>query len=154
MTSLSTSRTGLKNDFSVIADSFLQEAGLRPPAGDTGDYCRARAKLKLTALQRLARESAGDLEAAAPPPWLWKGLHAKLVDGFTFTMPDTPANQEEFPQIGAQRPGVGLPIARACAVLSLATASLCDLAIGPYGGKATGETALLRRLLESFNQDD
>ena len=220
MTSLSTSRTGLKNDFSVIADSFLQEAGLpfasvlnaesiervfreekalfgqediystqivlwaflaqtlrdgkgiacaaavadiaaymqqtgqRPPSGNTGDYCRARANLRLPALQRLARESAGDLEAAAPPPWLWKGLHAKLVDGFTFTMPDTPENQAQFPQIGAQRPGVGLPIARACAVLSLATASLCDLAIGPYEGKETGETALLRQLLESFDEND
>ncbi len=56
------------------------------------------------------------------PAWLWNGLHAKLVDGFTFTMPDTPENQAAFPQIGEQRPGVGLPIARACAVLSLATA--------------------------------
>jgi putative transposase len=220
MTSLSVARTSHKNDFSVIADSFLNTPGLpfasvleaesiqrvfheedglfaqddvysteivlwaflaqtlregkgvacasavaeiathllqtgqRPPSGDTGDYCRARAKLKLTALQCLARDSADDLETAAPTPWLWKGLHTKLVDGFTFTMPDTPENQEQFPQIGAQRPGVGLPIARACAVLSLATASLCDLAIGPYEGKETGETALLRQLLETFDKNE
>jgi hypothetical protein len=140
----------------AVADiaAYMQQTGQRPPSGDTGDYCRARAKLKLTAVQRLARDSAGDLETSAPAPWLWKGLHAKLVDGFTFTMPDTPENQAQFPQIGAQRPGVGLPIARACAVLSLATASLCDLAIGPYEGKETGETALLRPLLESFNEND
>ena len=32
------------------------------------------------------------LEKDIDPAWLWKGLHAKLVDGFTFTMPDTSAN--------------------------------------------------------------
>jgi putative transposase len=220
MTSLSTPRTGFKNDFSLMADSFLHTPGLpfasvldaesiqrtfheeealfgqedifstqivlwaflaqtlrdgkgvacaaavadittyllqtgqRPPSGDTGDYCRARAKLKLTALQRLVRESARQLEQDAPAPWLWKGRHAKLVDGFTFTMPDTPANQEVFPQIGEQRPGVGLPLARVCAVLSLATAAVCDLALGPYEGKETGENALLRGLLETFEEND
>lgn len=220
MASLSMPRTSSKNDFSVIADSFLQDSGLpfasvldaewiervfreeealfgqddmystqmvlwaflaqtlrdgkgvacaaavadiaayllqtgrRPPSGDTGDYCRARAKLKLTALQRLVRESADDLEERVDRSWLWKGLHAKLVDGFTFTMPDTPENQAVFPQNPAQRPGVGLPIARVCAVLSLATAGLCDLAVGPYEGKETGESALLRGLLGTFAKDD
>ncbi len=140
----------------AVADiaTYLLQTGQRPPSGDTGDYCRARAKLKLTALQRLVRESTQQLEEQAPRPWLWKGLHAKLVDGFTFTLPDTPENQAQFPQIGAQRPGVGLPIARACVVLSLATASLCDLAIGPYEGKETGETALLRGLLETFEENE
>lgn len=140
----------------AVADiaTYMLQSGRRPPSGDTGDYCRARAKLKQTAIQRLVRESAGQLEERAPRSWLWKGLHAKLVDGFTFTMPDTPENQAEFPPIPAQRPGVGLPIARVCAVLSLATASLCDLAVGPYEGKETGETALLRELLETFDEND
>ena len=220
MASLSTQRMPFKNNFSVIADSFLQESGLpfasvldaesiervfreegalfgqddvfstqlvlwaflaqtlrdgkgvacssavadiatyllqtgqRPPSGDTGDYCRARAKLKLTALQRLACRVSREMEDQVPDSWLWKGLHAKLVDGFTFTMPDTPENQESFPQNPAQRPGVGLPIARACAVISLATASLWDLAVGPYQGKETGENALLRSLLDTFEEND
>ena len=220
MTRLSTPRTGFKNDFSMIADSFLHTPGLpfasvlnaasiqrifreekalfgqdalfstqivlwaflaqtlrdgkgiacatavadiatyllqmgqRPPSGDTGDYCRARAKLKVTALQRLVRESASQLEAEAPASWLWQGLHAKLVDGFTFTLPDTPANQEVFPQINGQKKGVGLPIARVCTVTSLATAVVCDLAVGPYGGKETGENALLRQMLGTFDKDD
>jgi len=130
--------------------TYLVQKGQQPPSGNTGDYCRARAKLKETALQRLARQSAEQLEQGADPTWLWKGLHAKLVDGFTFTMPDTPENQAAFPQLAAQQPGVGLPIARACVILSLATAALCNLAIGPYEGKETGENALLRKLLESF----
>jgi hypothetical protein len=124
------------------------------PSGDTGDYCRARAKLDLEALRCLTVQTARRLESQADRSWLFHGLHPKLIDGFTFTMPDTPENQAAFPQNPAQRPGVGLPIARACAVLSLATASLCDLAVGPYEGKETGESALLRGLLETFAKDD
>ena len=141
---------------SAVADiaTYVLQIGQRPPSGDTGDYCRARAKLKLAALQRLAREVAGQLEDRAETAWLWKGLHAKLVDGFTFTMPDTPENQAAFPQPRVQRPGLGFPLARACVVLSLATAAVCDLAVGPYEGKQTGETALLRQLLATFQPDE
>jgi putative transposase len=140
----------------AVADiaTYLLQTGQRPPSGDTGAYCRARAKLKLTALQRLVRESAGSLEQEVQRSWLWKGRHAKLVDGFTFTMPDTAENQAAFPQIAEQQPGVGLPIARACVVLSLATACVCDLAVGPCEGKETGENALLRGMLETFDPND
>jgi putative transposase len=140
----------------AVADiaTYLLQTGQQPPSGDTGDYCRARAKLSLPALQRLVRESSRQLEGAVALPWLWKGLHAKLVDGFTFTMPDTPENQAAFPQLRSQRPGVGFPIARVCAVLSLATACVCDMALGPYEGKETGETALLRGLLETFERNE
>ncbi|MCX7419150.1 MAG: IS4 family transposase [Planctomycetia bacterium] len=81
-------------------------------------------------------------------------MHAKLVDGFTFTMPDTPENQAEYPHSSSQKPGVGLPIARCLGILSLATAAVLDVAIGPYSGKETGETALLRTRLDSFSPGD
>ena len=98
----------------AVADiaTHLLQTGQRPPSGDTGDYCRGRAKLNLAALQRLVRQSGRQLERAADPSWLWNGRHAKLVDGFTFTMPDTPANQDAFPQQKSQTPGVGFPIAQ------------------------------------------
>lgn len=131
-----------------------QQTGGAIPTSDTGDYCRARAKLLEDALRALTVEIGGEVEQQAEPAWLWKGLHAKLVDGFTFTMPDTPANQAEYPQPSSQKRGVGFPMARACAILSLATACGLDLAIGPYSGKETGETALLRSLLGSFSEGD
>ena len=129
-------------------------SGLATPTSDTGDYCKARAKLSEAALRELTVEIAGELEAQADSPWLWKGLHSKLVDGLTFTMPDTPENQAEYPQSRSQKKGVGLPIARGLAVLSLATAAVLDVAIGPYSGKETGETALLRARLDAFSPGD
>ena len=140
----------------AVADiaTYMLQTSQRPPSGDTGDYCRARAKLSLPALRRLVVESARQLESDADTSWLWKGLHAKLVDGFTFTLPDTPDNQAAFPQLASQTPGVGFPIARCCTVVSLATACVCDLAIGPYEGKETGENALLRGMMDTFDQHD
>lgn len=133
---------------------YCEEAGIAPPTEDTGDYCRARAKLSEAALSDLSCTVARELEAAAAPSWLWNGLHAKLIDGFTFTMPDTDRNQKEYPQPKTQKPGVGQPIARTVAILSLATAAVLDLAVGPYLGKETGESALLRTILGSLNQND
>ena len=140
----------------AVADiaTYMQQTGQRPPSGDTGDYCRARAKLDPQALRTLVRQAARQLNGQARDDWLWHGRCVKLVDGFTFTMPDTPANQDAFPQQTNQAPGVGLPIARACAVLSMATAAIDDLAIGPYQGKQTGENALLREILGSLNAGD
>lgn len=140
----------------AVADiaTYMQQTGGPVPSGDTGDYCRARSKLDLAALHRLTAQVAQQLEGGADPSWLWHGLHAKLIDGFTFTMPDTLENQAEFPQQKNQRPGAGFPIARACAVLSLGTAAIHDLSIGPYEGKETGESALLRNILGCLKEGD
>lgn len=131
-----------------------QLLGLSVPTEDTGDYCRARAKLNEDALHELSCVVAQNTEAEADQQWLVKGRHAKLVDGFTFTMPDTPKNQKQYPQAETQKPGLGFPIARCVAVVSLATACVLDLALGPYAGKETGETALLRELKHGLAKGD
>ena len=134
--------------------TFRLQCNLSSPTADTGDYCRARAKVSEAALRSVAVEVAADMESQADTRWLWKGHHAKLVDGTTFTMPDTTKNQKAFPSPKSQKKGIGLPIARIAVILSLATACALDLALAPYAGKETGETALLRQLLSSFNAGD
>jgi putative transposase len=134
--------------------AHCQQEQIAPPTADTGDYCRARAKLSEASLQELSGEVAAEMEASAEEDWLWKGKHAKLIDGFTFTMPDTAENQAEYPQQKSQKPGVGLPIARAVVILSLATACVMDVALGPYAGKQTGEPALLRELFHRLDAGD
>jgi hypothetical protein len=78
----------------------------------------------------------------------------KLADGTTLTMPATDANQEAYPQSTSQKPGLGFPIVRMVVLLSLATGLLCDMAVGPYAGKETGENALLRTLWEALHPGD
>jgi len=134
--------------------TYGQQQGTATPTADTGDYCKARAKLSEAALSDLTREVGAETEDRADASWLWKGLHAKLIDGFTFTMPDTDENQAEYPHPKTQKPGVGLPIARVTTIVSLATACLIDAAIGPYKGKETGEPALLRSILGSLLPGD
>jgi len=136
-----------------IAD-FLMATGKTPPSTDTGADCAARKKLSANALHDLLVEMAGKIEYVTPEPWLWRGRHAKLVDGFTATMPDTPENQVAFPQQKSRKPGVGFPIIRVCVLLSLATACILDAAFGPYSGKETGEPALFRELLDGFQPGD
>ena len=134
--------------------NFLIAMGKNPPSTDTGEYCNARNKLNEKALHDLLVEAAGKIEHAVPEHWLWHGRHVKLVDGFTATMPDTPQNQEEFPQQKSQKPGVGFPILRACVIISLVTACILDGALGPYSGKQTGEPALFRGRLDAFQPGD
>lgn len=128
--------------------------GRDPCSSDTGAYCRARAKLPEAVIRRLAVQVGRRLEEEIPADWLWHGRHVKLADGTTFTMPDTPANQQAYPQSTAQKPGLGFPILRMVVLLSLATAALCGMALGPYAGKETGETALLRDLWDELHPRD
>ena len=128
--------------------------GREPPSPDTGTYCRARAKLPESVLRRLVYAVGDGLEARVPADWLWLGRHVKLGDGSTLSAPDTERNQEAWPQQRAQKPGLGFPILRIVVLLSLATAALCGLAMGPYQGKETGEAALLRELLDRFQRGD
>ncbi len=129
----------------VLAHRLASE---QPPCSeDTAAYCRARAKLPAAVLQRLAVEAGRNLEGQVPTDWLWHGKHVTLVDGTTLTMPDTPENQAAYPQLSTQEPGAGFPILRMVVLLSLATAGLVGMALAPYEGKETGETALLRQLL-------
>jgi putative transposase len=134
---------------------LLVSLGQRPCADNSGAYCRARAKLPVALLRRLTVQVADGCEQQVPREWLWKGRHhVYLADGSTVSMPDTAANQADYPQPTTQEPGLGFPIARLVVLLSLATAMIKDMAIGPYAGKETGETALLRELLERFGPGD
>lgn len=128
--------------------------GREPCSDNTGAYCRARAKLPVAVIRRLTREVAERCEEQVPTGWLWKGRHVHLVDGTTISMPDTPANQADYPQPTSQEPGLGFPLARLVVSLSLATAMVHTMAIGPYAGKETGETALLREMRERFAPGD
>ena len=121
---------------------------------DTGAYCRARAKLPATVLQRLALAVGRRLEETALESWRWHGRRVLLADGSTSTLPDTEENQQAFPQPAMQKPGLGFPMIRWVVLVGFATAAVQGLAYGPYRGKETGETALFRELLGQLATGD
>jgi len=133
---------------------LLATLGRKPCGAGTGAYCKARAKLPEKFLQRLACDVGRQLEDEAPHAWRWHGHRTVLVDGSTLSMPDTPANQEVYPQSRSQQPGVGFPLRRWVALIGLATGGLLASAFGPYRGKQTGETALFRTLLDTLRPGD
>jgi hypothetical protein len=133
--------------------AFLVSQGQPPVSADTGNYCKARKRLPLSFIRRLVHKTGQVLQEKASPAWLWKGRTVILVDGSTVSMPDTPANQEAFPQPRTQKRGLGFPIARFVAMICMATGAVLDLAVGPYKGKQTGETSLLRTLFGRLQKD-
>ena len=133
---------------------MLVALGREPCAKNSGAYCRARAKLPEMVIERMTLDVARGCERAIARHWLWHGRHVKLADGTTVSMPDTEENQKEYPQQSAQEEGLGFPIARLVVLLSLATAMVSGMAIGPYSGKETGEMALMRQLLGQLDDGD
>jgi hypothetical protein len=115
---------------------------------DTGPYCKARARLPESVPFRWMRALGHRRHDEAPAEWLWCGRRVKVVDGTTVSMPDTRANQQEYPQSPSQKPGLGFPIARMVVLFCLATGAVLEAALGQYRGKQTGENALYRRLWE------
>lgn len=120
----------------------------------TGPYCKARQRLPLELIVQVHRVLARRMERSQPLGWRWQGRSVKLVDGTTVSMPDTPANQEAFPQSSSQQPGLGFPVARLVAIISLGHGAPLDWAMAACQGKETGEQALLRELCGSLQPGD
>jgi hypothetical protein len=124
------------------------------PSPETDPYCKARRRLPEEVCARLMREAGKTLDESVSDFGRLAGRPVKLVDGTTLSMPDTRENQAAYPQAKTQRPGVGFPIMRLVAVLSLGSAAAREIAMGPYSGKETGETALFRALWDSLSPAD
>lgn len=120
----------------------------------TGPYCKARGRLSLQLIVELQRAIARRLERKQPLGWRWRGRSVKLLDGTTVSMPDTPANQQAFPQNSNQRAGLGFPLARLVAIVSLGNGAVLDWQMGACEGPDTGEQALFRRLLGALDPGD
>jgi hypothetical protein len=120
----------------------------------TGAYCQARTRLPEELFSTLARQTGRVLDANAHTEWLWKRRRVYAYDGTTVTMPDTPENQQAYPQPANQRPGLGFPMARLAAVFSLSCGAVLELGICRYAGKGQSELGMLRTLMNTFRHGD
>ena len=140
----------------AVAHILIERIGLDYSANsmNTGPYCKARFRLLLSHLKEAVLSSGQVLHENVSKDWLWKGYRVMLVDGTTLLMPDTDNNQKTYPQQSAQKSGLGFPIVRLVGLLSLATGSCVDYAIGPYQGKGSGETSLFSQLIKMLSKND
>lgn len=128
--------------------------GQKPCSAKTGAYCQARDRLPERFYSAVACSVGRALDSKAEAGWLWKGRRVYLFDGTTVSMPDTAANQEAYPQVYNQKPGVGFPIARVAAIISLSCGAILHLGICKYAGKGQGEVGLLRTLWDVLRPHD
>lgn len=137
---------------SVLADRLGD--GKTANTINTGPYCKARQRLPLEQLIEAVKSVGSCLHRQMPDAWRWKGYNVVLADGTTVLMPDTLKNQAAFPQQSNQKPGLGFPIARMVALISLAAGTVMAYSMGTYQGKGTGETSLLSQLFGSLSVGD
>ena len=128
--------------------------GMKACSTHTGAYCRARARLPLEMVRTLARHTGRWITAHAPQAWCWRGRAVRLVDGTSLALPDTAANQAQYPQSRSQKPGLGFPLCRLVGVICLGSGALLDAAISAFQGKGADERTLLRSVLDTLERGD
>jgi hypothetical protein len=140
----------------AVARLIAHQASRGEPtcSANTGAYCQARKRLPEKFFSAVACLVGRALDAKAHHRWLWKGRRVYMFDGTTVTMPDTPENQKAYPQVYNQKPGLGAPIARIGAMISLSCGAIVNLGCCRYAGKGQGEVSLLRRLWNVLHPGD
>jgi hypothetical protein len=109
-----------------------KDHGWLPPdaSPDTAAYCRARDALAAEGLQKAVEHTAQALDTGVSDAYLWRGRQVQVVDGTGIALPDTEANQDDYPQPSQQKPGCGFPVLRLVAFMTLATGAVSRYRIG------------------------
>jgi hypothetical protein len=122
------------------------------PSSSTSAYCQARARLEPAALELIRAEVAWCLEKNVLKDERWLGGRAvKIVDGTGLSMPDTAANQEQWPQSSAQAAGCGFPMLKLVGLFSLSSGALLESATGT---QHIHESTLFRTLWGKLQKGD
>lgn len=118
------------------------------PSANTASYATARGRLEDSELSGAFYDGAGAVELEAQRRF---GRPLIAVDGTTFSMPDTEANQMEWPQSAEQAEGIGFPLMKLVGAFSVDTGVMLDRQIG---NKHDHEINLFRAMKDSFQKDD
>jgi hypothetical protein len=101
------------------------------PSVSPSAYCQARQRLSLDTLRLIRAQVAWQMERTVLKQEQWlEGREVKIVDGTSFSMPDTAANQAVWPQPSGQQPGCGFPVAKMVGLFSLSSGALLEESVG------------------------
>ena len=124
---------------------------LTPPAKDTSAYCQARSRLPIGRLAMIHEHIRRQTQSSIDSDQLYQGREVKVVDGTGVSMPDTPENQNVYPQPNAQKAGCGFPVCGLVASFSLATGIMLDWVQGVVSNH---DNRLFQGLLKTFQKKD
>ncbi len=139
---------------SEVVQAFLawrahnQETSASP---NTAAYCQARQRLNLTTLQTAQHTLAAHVAQQARAEQRWYDRAVVVVDGTGLSMPDTPENQEKYPQAKSSKPGCGFPQMKMVAMFCLTTGALLRHA---QSHRRIGELTLFRRMWDALRSGD
>src|SRR5215470_9181622 len=111
-------------------------------------YCQARKRLPLRVYHRLLEQTAAAARRATDTVGRWLGHRVWVVDGSSFSMPDTPELQAAFGQPGNQEPGCGFPVAKWLALFDVATGMLLRSSTAPLRSHEMSRCAAISDDLE------
>lgn len=121
------------------------------PSASTAAYCNARKKLDEERLQAIFEHTAAAMADSGAGMDLVDGRRVIVVDGTGVSMPDTEANQREWPQQSQQRAGCGFPSAHICGCFVLGNGALLSF---ESGNKKGSELGLYRKQWDVFRAGD
>lgn len=94
-------------------------------------YCKARMRIKLEVFELLLSRCVNSIQKEAFDTGRWFGHRVFIVDGSSFSMPDTLALQNRFGQHKAQKTGCGFPTAHWLAMLHMGTGMITRMLASP-----------------------
>jgi hypothetical protein len=109
------------NHVSLLAGRSFTDAAL----------CQARARLPLSVYQAVLRGLNGALIPETRTQGTWRAHRTFLVDGSSFSMPDTPELRARFGTSGRAKPGCSSPVARILALFHAGTGLLLEAIAAP-----------------------
>jgi hypothetical protein len=115
--------------FGNVACNFVPRLAGKDVTGSA--YCEARSRLPLAALELLLSRATAKMADCVRETGLWLGHRLLIVDGSSFSMPDTPELQAYFGQSGRQAAGCGFPTAHWLAVVHFGSGLFQKVIAGP-----------------------
>lgn len=112
-------------------------------------YCLARAALPLAVFRSVLHDTIESLIPDTEAGGRWRGHRTFLIDGSSFSMPDTPELQTAFGQPGGQAPGRGFPVAKILALFHAGTGVLLKVVVAPLRSHEMADVGEIHPALES-----
>jgi hypothetical protein len=130
--------------------AWLADEKASAASPNTAAYCKARQRLSLKLIKGVHENMIRKTKHPNKNE-NWYGRRVRVIDGSAVSMPDTPANQQMYPQSTRQKPGCGFPIMRIVAMFCLHSGTMTAMAKDALD---VSESVLFRRLWSVLKPND